>query len=91
MKLRAQAQLEAAEATLGGAISAEATELAEDAKAKAVARVTELQAQLEAAKADRQAKLDSASANYARRTSRHRRSHPLATVSTVPTLSETYP
>ena len=59
MKLRAQAQLEAAEATVGGAISAEATELAEDAKAKAVARVTELQVQLEAAKADRQAKLDS--------------------------------
>ena len=62
MKLRAQAQLDAAEATVGGTISAEATELAEEAKAKAVARVTELQAQLEAAKADRQAKLDSVAA-----------------------------
>ncbi len=59
MKLRARARLEAAEATLGGAISAEATELAEDAKAKAAAKLAELEAQLEAAKVDRQAKLDS--------------------------------
>jgi hypothetical protein len=58
LKLRAEAQLAAAETTLGSAISAEAKEQAEDAKAKAVAKVAELQVQWDAAKADLQPKLD---------------------------------
>ena len=58
LKLRAEAQLAAAEAALGSAISAEAKEQAEDAKAKAVARIAELQAQWAAAKAELQPKLD---------------------------------
>jgi hypothetical protein len=58
MKLRAEAQLAAAETALGSAISAEAKEQAENAKAKAVARIAELQAQWAAAKAELQPKLD---------------------------------
>ena len=58
LKLRAEAQLAAAETALGSAISAEAKEQAEDAKAKAVARIAELQAQWAAAKAELQPKLD---------------------------------
>ena len=58
LKLRAEAQLAAAETALGSAISAEAKERAEDAKAKAVARIAELQAQWAAAKAELQPKLD---------------------------------
>jgi L,D-transpeptidase catalytic domain len=58
LKLRAEAQLAAAETELGTAISAEAKELAEGTKAQAVARVAELQAQWTAAKAELQPKLD---------------------------------
>lgn len=58
LKLRAEAQLAAAETALGSAISAEAKEQAEDAKAKAAARIAELQAQWAAAKAELQPKLD---------------------------------
>jgi lipoprotein-anchoring transpeptidase ErfK/SrfK len=58
LKLRAEAQLAAAETALGSAISAEAKEQAEGAKAKAVARIAELQAQWAAAKAELQPKLD---------------------------------
>ena len=58
LKLRAEAELAAAETALGSAISAEAKEQAEDAKAKAVARIAELQAQGAAAKAELQPKLD---------------------------------
>jgi L,D-transpeptidase catalytic domain len=58
LKLRAEAQLAAAETALGSAISAEAKAQAEDAKAKAVARIAELQAQWVAAKAELQPKLD---------------------------------
>ena len=42
LKRRAEAQLAAAESALGSAISAEAKEQAQDAKAKAVARIAEL-------------------------------------------------
>jgi L,D-transpeptidase catalytic domain len=58
LKLRAEAQLAAAETALGSAISAEAKEQAEDAKAKAAARIVELQAQWAAVKAELQPKLD---------------------------------
>jgi hypothetical protein len=58
LKFRAEAQLAAAETALGSAISAEAKEQAEDAKAKALARIAELQAQWAAAKAAVQPKLD---------------------------------
>jgi hypothetical protein len=58
LKLRAEAQLAAAETALGTAISAEAKEQAESAKAQAVARIDELQAQWAAAKAELQPKLD---------------------------------
>jgi hypothetical protein len=58
LKLRAEAQLAAAETALGSAISAEAKEEAEAAKAKAVARIAELQVQWAAAKAELQPKLD---------------------------------
>src|SRR5882757_770933 len=58
LKLRAEAQLAAAETALGSAISPEAKQEAEDAKAKAVARIAELQAQWAAAKAELQPKLD---------------------------------
>ena len=62
LKLRAEAQLAAAETTLGSAISAEAKEQAEGAKAEAVTRVAELQAQWDAAKAALQPKLDAVTA-----------------------------
>jgi hypothetical protein len=58
LKLRAEAQLAAAEAALGSASSAEAKEQGERDKAQAVARIAALQAQLAGAKADLQPKLD---------------------------------
>jgi hypothetical protein len=62
LKLRAEAQLAAAETTLGSAISAEAKEQAEGAKAQAVTRIAELQVQWAAAKAELQPKLDAVTA-----------------------------
>ena len=62
LKLKAEAQLAAAETNLGAAISAEATEEAREAKAQAAARVAELQAQWDAAKAELQPKLDALAA-----------------------------
>jgi hypothetical protein len=62
LKLRAEAQLAAAETTLGSAISAEAKQQAEGAKAQAAARIAELQVQWEAAKAELQPKLDAVTA-----------------------------
>jgi L,D-transpeptidase catalytic domain len=62
LKLRAEAQLAAAETALGSAISAEAKEQAENAKAKAVAGIAELQVQWAAAKAELQPKLDAVTA-----------------------------
>jgi hypothetical protein len=62
LKLRADAQLAAAEMALGAAISAEAKEQAERDKAQAVARVAELQAQWTAAKSELQPKLDAVTA-----------------------------
>jgi hypothetical protein len=62
LKLRAEAQLSAAETTLGAAISGEAKQQAEDAKAQAVARVAELRVQWDAAKAELQQKLDAVTA-----------------------------
>jgi hypothetical protein len=62
LKLRAEAQLAAAETALGSAISAEAKEQAERAKAQAAARVAELQVQWDAAKAEMQPKLDALTA-----------------------------
>jgi hypothetical protein len=58
LKLRAEAQLAAAETARGSAISAEAKEQAEGTRAQAVARVAELQMQWDAAKADLQLKRD---------------------------------
>ncbi|NOJ48772.1 L,D-transpeptidase family protein [Bradyrhizobium archetypum] len=58
LKLKAEAQLAAAETALGSAKSAEEKELAEGAKAQAVAKLAELQAQWEAARADLQQKRD---------------------------------
>jgi multidrug efflux pump subunit AcrA (membrane-fusion protein) len=58
LKLRAEAQLAAAETALGSAISPKQTERATDARAKAAARIEELQAQLAAASAELQPKLD---------------------------------
>src|SRR6266403_1310457 len=62
LKLRAEAQLAAAETALGSAISAEAKEQAERDKAKAVVRIAELQVQLAAARAELQPKLDAVTA-----------------------------
>jgi hypothetical protein len=62
LKLRTEAQLAAAETTLGSAMSAEAKQQAEGAKAQAAARIAELQAQWDAAKAEPQPKLDAATA-----------------------------
>ena len=62
LKLRAEAQLAAAETTLGSAVSAEAKEQAEGAKAQATARIAELQAQWDAANAELQPKLDAVKA-----------------------------
>ena len=61
-KRRAEALLAAAEATLGSAIPDEARERAESDKAQALARVAELQVQLDAAKALLQPKLDAVAA-----------------------------
>jgi hypothetical protein len=58
LKLRADAQLAAAETALGSAISIEAKEQAERAKAEAVAKIADLQVQLAAARAALQPKLD---------------------------------
>ena len=58
LKLRAEAQLAAAETALGSAISAEAKQQAERDKAPAVARIAELQVQLAGAKGELQPKLD---------------------------------
>src|SRR5215207_6229421 len=54
LKLKAEAQLAAAETALGSARSAEEKEQAEGAKAQAAARLAELQLQWEAAQADLQ-------------------------------------
>ena len=62
LKLRAKAQLAAAETALGSAISAEAKQQAEGAKVQAAARIAELQMQWEAAKAELQPKLDASTA-----------------------------
>jgi hypothetical protein len=62
LKLRAEAQLAAAETTLGSAVSAEAKQQAEGAKAQAAARIAELQVQWDAAKAELQPKLDAVTA-----------------------------
>jgi hypothetical protein len=58
LKVRAEAQLASAETALGSAISAEAKEQAEAAKAKAIARIAELQLQWSTAKAELEPKLD---------------------------------
>jgi hypothetical protein len=58
LKLGAEAQLAAAEAALGSAISADAKEQAERDKAQAIARIAALQVQLAGAKAELQPKLD---------------------------------
>jgi hypothetical protein len=58
LKRRAEAQLAAAESALGSAISAEAKEQAQDAKAKAVARIAELEMQWATAQAELHPKLD---------------------------------
>jgi hypothetical protein len=58
-RFRAQAQLATAETALGSAISSDTKQQSEEAKAKAVAKLAEVQVQLGAAKAERQAKLDS--------------------------------
>jgi L,D-transpeptidase catalytic domain len=58
LKLRAEAQLAAAETALGSAISPKQKERATDARAKAAAKIEELQAQLAAANAELQPKLD---------------------------------
>src|SRR4030088_1452816 len=62
LKLRAEAQLVAAESTLGSAVSAGARQQAESAKAQAAARIAELQVQWDAAKAELQPKLDAVTA-----------------------------
>jgi hypothetical protein len=61
-KRRAEALLATAETALGATISGEATERAESDKAQALARVAELQTQLDAAKAQLQPKLDAVAA-----------------------------
>jgi L,D-transpeptidase catalytic domain len=58
LKLRAEEQLAAAQTALASGISAEAKEQAEGAKAQAVARIAELQAQWATAKTELQLKLD---------------------------------
>jgi L,D-transpeptidase catalytic domain len=62
LKARAEEQLAAAETALGSAISDEAKAQAEDAKAKVLARIAQLQAQWTAAKAELQPKLDAVAA-----------------------------
>lgn len=58
LKARAEAQLAAAETSLGSASSAEAKQAAEDAKSKAVASIAELQVTSDAAQNEAQPKLD---------------------------------
>jgi hypothetical protein len=58
LKLRAEAQLAAAETALGSAISPAQKERATETRAKAAARIEELQAQWAAANAELQPKLD---------------------------------
>jgi hypothetical protein len=60
LKLRAEAQLTAAERAISSGGSAETKERVEDAKAKADASVAELEAQVAAARAELQPKLDAA-------------------------------
>jgi len=60
LKLGAEAQLAAAERGVASAASAERREQAEDAKGKAVTRVTEVAVQVATAKAELQSKLDAA-------------------------------
>jgi hypothetical protein len=60
LKLKAEAQLATAEVALSGALSAEAKQQAEEAKAQATATTAKLQVQWDAAKADLQQKLDAA-------------------------------
>jgi L,D-transpeptidase-like protein len=62
LKLRAEAQLAAAETALGAAGSAEARQQAEDVRAKAAAGISELQWQWAVAKAELQPKLDALAA-----------------------------
>jgi hypothetical protein len=59
LKLRAEAELASAETALGSAISPEAKARAEDTKAKAIARIAELETRWATAKAELQPKLDS--------------------------------
>src|SRR5256885_10308329 len=62
LKARAEAQLAAAEAALGVPRSDEAKAGAEDAKQKAAAKIAELQAQSDAAKAELEPKVDAVAA-----------------------------
>jgi hypothetical protein len=62
LKRRAEEALKTAETALGSAIMGEAREKAESDKAQAIARVAELQAQLDAAKAELQPKADAVAA-----------------------------
>ena len=59
LKLRTKAELASAEMALGSAVSPEAKGRAEDIKAKAIARIAELETRWAAAKAELQPKLDS--------------------------------
>jgi len=62
LKLNAEAQLAAAERNIASAMSPEAKEQAEDAKAQAVALIGELEVRLASARAELQPKLDAAAA-----------------------------
>jgi hypothetical protein len=62
LKRRAEEALKIAETALGSAIVGEAREKAESDKAQAIARIAELQAQLDAAKAELQPKADAVAA-----------------------------
>jgi len=62
LKRRAEEALKTAETALGSAIVGEAREKAESDKAQAIARIAELQAQLDAAKAELQPKADAVAA-----------------------------
>ena len=62
LKLRAEGQLAAAESALDSAVSPEAKEQAARDKAQAVDKITELETQLAAAKAEQQPKLDAVAA-----------------------------
>jgi len=62
LKLRAEAQLAAAETALGSAVSADAREQAEATKTQAAVRIAGLQMQLTAAKGELQPKLDAVTA-----------------------------